>query len=106
MYGSFTRLSLTYLLCPMFSFRVGVSWGSTGLVASQLMSCWQAGTRVMRMRMPRGGLTTLVGTDRSWDFSLECLQFRSRVMSDSLSTGMCGELLGSPFGKQNTPALV
>ncbi|KAK0047060.1 hypothetical protein Bpfe_023463 [Biomphalaria pfeifferi] len=29
----------------------------------------------MNMRMPRGGLTPVVVADRSWDFSLECLQF-------------------------------
>ncbi|KAK0046392.1 hypothetical protein Bpfe_024182 [Biomphalaria pfeifferi] len=51
----------------------------------------------MRMRMPRGGLTPAVVADRSWNFSLECLQFWLRVMSDSPSTGMCGELLRSAF---------
>ncbi|KAI8787893.1 hypothetical protein BgiBS90_010561 [Biomphalaria glabrata] len=51
----------------------------------------------MNMRMPRGGLTPVVGADRSWDFSLECLQFWSRVMSDSPSTGICGELWRSTF---------
>nr|KAI8751705.1 hypothetical protein BgiMline_016236 [Biomphalaria glabrata] len=47
--------------------------------------------------MPRGGLAAVVGADRSWDFSLECRQLWSRVMSDSPSTRMCGELLGSTF---------
>ncbi|KAK0065210.1 hypothetical protein Bpfe_005236, partial [Biomphalaria pfeifferi] len=42
--------------------------------------------------MPRGGLTPVEGADRFWDFSLECRQFWSRVMSDSPSTGMRGEL--------------
>ncbi|KAI8743571.1 hypothetical protein BgiBS90_034083 [Biomphalaria glabrata] len=51
----------------------------------------------MKMRMPRGGLTPAVVADRSWDFSLECLQFWSREMSDSPSTGMCGELLRTAF---------
>ncbi|KAK0051640.1 hypothetical protein Bpfe_018855 [Biomphalaria pfeifferi] len=54
----------------------------------------------MNMMMPRGGLTPVVGADRSWDFSLECLQFWSRVMSDSPSTGMCVELLRSTFRQQ------
>ncbi|KAK0046014.1 hypothetical protein Bpfe_024593 [Biomphalaria pfeifferi] len=53
-------------------------WGKLKLrcAGSQLLvPCGEAGTSVMNMGMPRGGLTLVAGADRSWDFSLECLQF-------------------------------
>ncbi|KAI8780368.1 hypothetical protein BgiBS90_019562 [Biomphalaria glabrata] len=85
-------------------------WGELRLrcAGSQLLvRCGWADTSVMKMGMPRGGLTPVVGADRSWDFSLEeCSQFWSRVMSDSPSTGMCEELRRSTFRQQNTPALM